>query len=92
MRRLLASTSGVAILASLFPKYEAAALLVDTYFDRVHWFMLLFHQDGFRQRWQLLYRQPQSNYHSTAEKSGVHQHIPHGHCDWPLLVFIVGTF
>lgn len=70
MRRPLASTSGVAGLTSLFPKYEAAALLVDTYFDCVHWFMLLFHQDEFRQRWQLLYKQARSNHHSTAENLG----------------------
>lgn len=69
MRQSLAS-SGVAELISLFPHHKAAALLVDTYFDRVHWFMLLFHQDEFRQRWQLLYRQPRSNHHSTAENLG----------------------
>lgn len=70
MRRPLASTSTMAELTSLFPNYEAASLLVDTYFDRVHWFMLLFHQDEFRQRWQLLYRQLRNNQHSTAENLG----------------------
>ncbi|KAL2869173.1 transcription factor domain-containing protein [Aspergillus lucknowensis] len=33
-------------------------LLVDTYFDCVHWFVLLFHQDDFRRRWQSLYECP----------------------------------
>ncbi|KAF9888463.1 hypothetical protein FE257_008570 [Aspergillus nanangensis] len=51
------SRSAVQELTALFPSYEVAALLVDTYFDRVHWFMLIFHQDEFRQRWPLLYPQ-----------------------------------
>ncbi|EAU32845.1 predicted protein [Aspergillus terreus NIH2624] len=49
------SRSTVGELVELLPPYEAAALLVDTYFDRVHWFMLIFHQDEFRQRWPGLY-------------------------------------
>ncbi|KAL3484407.1 fungal-specific transcription factor domain-containing protein [Aspergillus germanicus] len=40
---------------SLLPGYDAAKLLVNTYFDCVHWFVLIFHQDDFRRRWQLLY-------------------------------------
>jgi hypothetical protein len=43
-------------LRSLLPPYKAAELLVDTYFDRVHWFMLIFQQDDFRQNWPHLYR------------------------------------
>ncbi|KAK9233963.1 fungal-specific transcription factor domain-containing protein [Lipomyces kononenkoae] len=59
MRSLTRSSrSAVTELVSLFPEYEVAALLVDTYFDRVHWFMLIFHQDEFRRRWQKLYRPP----------------------------------
>ncbi|KAJ5160663.1 fungal-specific transcription factor domain-containing protein [Penicillium canariense] len=42
-------------LVALLPPREVAALLVDTYFDRIHWFMLIFHQDDFRQTWQQLY-------------------------------------
>lgn len=42
-------------LEPLLPKHEAASLLVDTYFDRAHWFILIFHQDEFRKRWQNLY-------------------------------------
>ncbi|PLB46233.1 hypothetical protein P170DRAFT_458330 [Aspergillus steynii IBT 23096] len=42
-------------LIQLLPDHQAAALLVDTYFDRVHWFMLIFHQDDFRQRWPEVY-------------------------------------
>lgn len=49
------SRFAVAELLLLLPKREAAALLVDTYFDRVHWFMLIFHQDDFRKRWPQLY-------------------------------------
>ncbi|KAF4221728.1 hypothetical protein CNMCM5878_008188 [Aspergillus fumigatiaffinis] len=43
-------------LRSLLPPYKAADLLVDTYFDRAHWFMLIFQQDDFRQNWPHLYR------------------------------------
>lgn len=60
----------MAELTSLFPPYEAAALLVDTYFDRVHWFMLLFHQDEFRRRWQLLHRQEPSTENTRQEDLG----------------------
>ncbi|KAJ5094831.1 fungal-specific transcription factor domain-containing protein [Penicillium angulare] len=45
-------------LVSLFPPHEIASLLVDTYFDRIHWFMLIFHQDDFRQTWQGMYDLP----------------------------------
>lgn len=31
---------------------------MDTYFDRIHWFMLIFHQDDFRQTWQQMYDLP----------------------------------
>ncbi|CAG8049577.1 unnamed protein product [Penicillium olsonii] len=49
------SRSVTAELLSLLPSREVAALLVDTYFDRVHWFMLIFHQQDFRMKWQLMY-------------------------------------
>ncbi|KAJ5307161.1 fungal-specific transcription factor domain-containing protein [Penicillium atrosanguineum] len=55
---LQVSRSVTAELASLFPSREVASLLVDTYFDRVHWFMLIFHQDDFRRTWQQLYDSP----------------------------------
>lgn len=45
-------------LLSLLPPRETAALLVDTYFDRIHWFMLIFHQQEFRQKWPKLYDTP----------------------------------
>ncbi|KAI9926887.1 hypothetical protein MW887_003986 [Aspergillus wentii] len=64
------SQSAINDLVSLLPHYEAAALLVDTYFDRVHWFMLIFHQDEFRRRWQKLYQissnQLQAKLHSIG--------------------------
>lgn len=31
-------------LASLLPSHEVVAILVDNYFTKIHWFMLLFHQ------------------------------------------------
>lgn len=56
--RLQVSRPATAELVSLFPSREVAYLLVDTYFDRVHWFMLIFHQDDFRQTWQQMYDSP----------------------------------
>jgi hypothetical protein len=53
------SQSAITELVSILPAYEAAGLLVDTYFDRVHWFMLIFHQDDFRRRWPKLYHPPE---------------------------------
>ncbi|GIJ91218.1 hypothetical protein Asppvi_010183 [Aspergillus pseudoviridinutans] len=50
------SPPALAELRSLLPPYEAAELLLDTYFDRVHWFMLIFQQDDFRQNWPHLYK------------------------------------
>ncbi|KAK6837074.1 hypothetical protein RU639_001642 [Aspergillus parasiticus] len=72
MTRSLAysSQSAVAELVSLFPDYQAAALLVDTYFDRVHWFMLIFHQDDFRRRWPKLYRLPNSQTSNSSQNLG----------------------
>ncbi|KAH7219605.1 hypothetical protein DER44DRAFT_805476 [Fusarium oxysporum] len=48
---------------SLLPELGPATLLVDNYFDRIHWFILVFHQDDFRKRFQDLY-------HYTAFSSG----------------------
>ncbi|KAL1624023.1 hypothetical protein SLS56_008005 [Neofusicoccum ribis] len=49
-------------LLSLLPRREAATILVDNYFDRIHWFMLVFHQSDFREGFHQLYsalgRQP----------------------------------
>ncbi|KAB8262173.1 fungal-specific transcription factor domain-containing protein [Aspergillus pseudonomiae] len=64
------SQSAVAELVSLLPDYQAAALLVDTYFDRVHWFMLIFHQDDFRRRWPKLYRSPNAWISSSSQNLG----------------------
>ena len=48
------STTALALIA-LLPGYDAARLLIDTYFDRVHWFTLVFFQTDFRQRFEELY-------------------------------------
>lgn len=53
--RPMSSSPTLTDLRSLLPLYEASELLVDTYFDRVHWFMLIFQQDDFRQNWPHLY-------------------------------------
>jgi hypothetical protein len=42
-------------LAALLPPTEAAVLLIDNYFDRIHWFMLLFHQREFRDKFCCIY-------------------------------------
>ncbi|KAG7410923.1 putative transcriptional regulatory protein [Fusarium oxysporum f. sp. rapae] len=42
-------------LMSLLPDIIPATLLVDNYFDRIHWFILVFHQDDFRNKFQDLY-------------------------------------
>ncbi|KAJ5963153.1 fungal-specific transcription factor domain-containing protein [Penicillium waksmanii] len=49
------SRSAIAELVGLLPSREVASLLVDTYFDRVHWFILIFHQDDFRRNWEEMY-------------------------------------
>jgi len=49
------SRSLIAELIKLLPSREVASLLIDTYFDRVHWFILIFHQEDFRQEWQQMY-------------------------------------
>ncbi|KAJ5169853.1 fungal-specific transcription factor domain-containing protein [Penicillium coprophilum] len=55
-RHPLAAQSPLVELISILPSFEVSSLLVDTYFDRAHWFMLIFHQDDFRKRWQQLYQ------------------------------------
>ncbi|QYT04342.1 Zn(2)-C6 fungal-type domain-containing protein [Trichoderma simmonsii] len=42
-------------LLSLLPSHDAALLLVNNYFDRIHWFMLLFHQRDFRDSFERIY-------------------------------------
>lgn len=44
-------------IVALLPSLAPAALLVDNYFDRVHWFMLVFHQSDFRELFRCLYRE-----------------------------------
>lgn len=67
------ASSAFTQLIPLLPSFEAASLLVDTYFDRAHWFMLIFHQDEFRQRWPKLYEQcsgyPMKKSHLTGSLS-----------------------
>ncbi|KAI9736950.1 MAG: hypothetical protein M1834_000539 [Cirrosporium novae-zelandiae] len=42
-------------LIAVLPTHKATSLLVDTYFDRVHWFMLVFHQTAFRAKFGALF-------------------------------------
>lgn len=57
-------------LVSLLPSREVAALLVDTYFDRAHWFMLIFHQDDFRRSWQQMYDFPREQLADACPNPG----------------------
>lgn len=56
-------------LLALLPPKAAAVLLVDNYFDRVHWFMLLFHQSDFRVMFQQLYEGLDD--HNRPQSSGL---------------------
>lgn len=44
-------------LLAILPSRPAAVLLVKNYFDKVHWFMLIFHQSDFRGAFRQLYRE-----------------------------------
>ncbi|PYH70157.1 transcription factor domain-containing protein [Aspergillus vadensis CBS 113365] len=70
-------------LASLLPSFDAASLLVDTYFDRAHWFMLVFYQDEFRQRWPKLYS-------GSSERSSTYAHHHLGFLSTFLIVIAIG--
>lgn len=50
-----ATSPAEAQLLSQLPQLEAATLLLDNYFDRIHWFMLVFHQSDFKERFRQLY-------------------------------------
>ncbi|RMJ10671.1 hypothetical protein CDV36_009714 [Fusarium kuroshium] len=59
-RRRQAPRSSISIateqeLLMLLPDLEVAKTLVENYFDRIHWFMLVFHQRDFRNKFQNLY-------------------------------------
>jgi hypothetical protein len=45
-------------ITPVLPSFEVASLLVNTYFDRAHWFMPILHQEDFREKWQQLYPIP----------------------------------
>ncbi|KAI8687903.1 Fungal-trans domain-containing protein [Fusarium keratoplasticum] len=59
-RRLQVPRSSISIateqeLLMLLPDLEVATTLVENYFNRIHWFMLVFHQRDFRNKFQNLY-------------------------------------
>ncbi|RDW87926.1 hypothetical protein BP5796_03620 [Coleophoma crateriformis] len=70
-------------LISLLPAKDVAELLVNTYFDRVHWFILIFHQDSFRQSWPEIYD-------SAPEKDGGYYQNP-GFISTFLMVMAIGS-
>ncbi|CAH0020785.1 unnamed protein product [Clonostachys rhizophaga] len=49
------SQSAIRELCQLLPNREISYLLVDNYFDKIHWYMLLFHQHRFRDALNSLY-------------------------------------
>ncbi|KAL6900597.1 fungal-specific transcription factor domain-containing protein [Trichoderma evansii] len=53
-------------LMMLLPDIRAATLLVDNYFDKIHWFVLVFHQREFRDQFQQLY----ASDHQESEECG----------------------
>ncbi|KAF5254487.1 hypothetical protein FANTH_745 [Fusarium anthophilum] len=58
-------------LISLLPGIETATLLVDNYFDRIHWFILVFHQDDFRSKFQDIYDHPTLPSDPNASSRGI---------------------
>lgn len=56
-------------LVSALPDREVVNLLVDTYFDRVHWFTLVFHQQHFRSQLKRFYDDRSWN-KNTPETTG----------------------
>ncbi|KAF4417297.1 transcriptional regulatory [Fusarium acutatum] len=58
-------------LISLLPGLWPATLLVDNYFDRIHWFILAFHQDDFRRKFQDLYNHFTFSSTSNAPSRGM---------------------
>lgn len=55
-------------MLSILPTQEIAAVLVNNYFDRIHWFVLVFHQSDFRQQFEDLYNESSTSdgRHSTS--------------------------
>jgi hypothetical protein len=44
-------------LAKLLLPIASASILVETYFDRIHWFTLIFHKSQFTQKFETLYQE-----------------------------------
>ncbi|KAI5460737.1 hypothetical protein BGZ63DRAFT_488787 [Mariannaea sp. PMI_226] len=60
-------------LMALLPDFEAAKILVDNYFERIHWFVLVFHQRDFRNKFLDLYQQisePSSKINRSSSQLG----------------------
>jgi hypothetical protein len=57
-------------LSEALPDWCAIELLVNTYFDRVHWFLLVFHQDDFRARLELYLNKTPGERDSRPEALG----------------------
>ncbi|RTE72904.1 hypothetical protein BHE90_012679 [Fusarium euwallaceae] len=74
-RRRQAPRSSISIateqeLLMLLPDLEVAKTLVENYFDRIHWFMLVFHQRDFRNKFQNLYGPGPRPSNEASQNSG----------------------
>lgn len=54
----------------LLPESPAATMLVNNYFDRIHWFTLLFHQRAFRHKFHGLYDSGSEHHHTSNGQFG----------------------
>lgn len=62
------SQSAIRELSQLLPNREITYLLVDNYFDKIHWYMLLFHQHKFRNALSSLYLDTSSTAPATGRQ------------------------
>ncbi|KJK77172.1 hypothetical protein H634G_07479 [Metarhizium anisopliae BRIP 53293] len=46
-------------LLDILPSHDSGLVLINNYFDKIHWFMLLFHQTDFRDKFEQLHKQRQ---------------------------------
>lgn len=55
---------------SLLPSAEVAAILIDIFFDRIHWFTLVFHQTDFRRSFRDIYDCSVGSNHGNSNRIG----------------------
>ncbi|KAI0968855.1 hypothetical protein F4678DRAFT_441622 [Xylaria arbuscula] len=65
------SRSAILELAQLLPNRGIMLLLVNNYFDKIHWFMLLFHQREFKESIEALYPNTSPISPATGRQDGL---------------------